>query len=198
SALDSRPQSRRLRIHACVRRRCFFRVRDGAVERHGGPSTAGGAVKKLRCSRTGVSEYTQTRAIYFPSGCSRGTRGRSESSGRSAWKITAGFCFSHDGYTADEADERGQRAHRRFEEFQSHKNSDGYGDGSSGRVKRIALASERGRMAVLYRWQGTNDGGVDRQSRADDGLSRGRRRVRAEDLAALHREIGRASCRERG
>ena len=63
--------------------------------------------KNFGVGEQAFSECAQRRAIHFASGCSRRTGGRSESSGRSAWKVPEGFCFSHDGNATDEADERG-------------------------------------------------------------------------------------------
>ena len=67
--------------------------------------------KNFGVGEEAFAESAQARAVHFPNGCSRGTGGRSESSGRSTWKVTAGFCFSHDGNAADEADERRRGAH---------------------------------------------------------------------------------------
>jgi oxalate decarboxylase/phosphoglucose isomerase-like protein (cupin superfamily) len=74
--------------------------------------------------------------------------------------------------------------------LQSLNHGHGHGHRSSGRNAGTALAPERGRVAVLYHWQGTNDCGGDRQQSSDDGLSGGRRRVRGQNAAALHREHG--------
>ena len=65
--------------------------------------------------------------------------------------------FKSEKRTPDEADERRRYTHRRFEEFQSRNNGDGHGYRSSGWTKGTTLAPERGRVAVLHQWKGTND-----------------------------------------
>jgi len=62
--------------------------------------------KKFHRWRKGTGECAQARALHFSNGPSGGTGRRSEISRRSAWKITEGFWFSHDGNSADKADQR--------------------------------------------------------------------------------------------
>src|SRR4030095_783230 len=169
----------------------MFGIGTGAVERRDDASAAVGIVKKFHRRRTSIRKSAETRVIYFPSRSSCKTRGRSEDSGRRARKIVTRFCLSDRCNEADEADQRRRSADCRFKKFQSDNYDDGDGHGPSRRNARTALASERGRVAILYRRERANDGGRDWKSRTHGGFSGGRRRLCAKDALALRREYGR-------
>jgi oxalate decarboxylase len=106
----------------------------------------------------------------------------------SAWKIAKGFYLSHDGNAADKADEGGEVRVVDASNFKVSTTAMAMVTVHPGGLRELHWHPECRRVAVFYQWEGTNDRGGDRQQSSDNGLSGGRRRILAEESAALRRE----------
>ena len=100
--------------------------------------------------------------------------------------------FASSGQDAADQSVQGRRGEdHRPQKLSRDRHRGGDRDAEAGRPAGAALASERGRVAVLREGQGPDDGVCGRWPGAHDGLSGGRCGIHRHVDAALHREHGR-------